>query len=52
MKKADIYYLRGPTAQHAWGGTKCIRKKVFALKTIQKSNIYNQGKFNVTDSLF
>lgn len=27
-------------------------EKVLALKTVQKSNIYNQGKFNVTDSLF
>lgn len=29
-----------------------FEKKVLALKTIQKSSIYNQGKFNGTDSLF
>lgn len=52
MDKTDICYLRGPTAQHAWGCIKCIWEKVLAPKTIQKFNIYNQGKFNMTDSVF
>lgn len=37
--------------EHAWGYIKCIWLKALSLKTIQKSNIHNQGKFNVNDSL-